>query len=401
MANEKIITTKKFKDVLISLRFASEDLSKKTERSLIALMISDRSEKYYSKEKVNEKLDNMFGANLSFAIKDYGKAHVLELSLSVLNEQFVKSDLLEDQIAFLSQLVYKPLLTKEVFLEAKQVLKDILNREGDNLNSYSVKKGIQLAGEGFPLAYNRIGSLEALEKVSLADIKEEYNKIINENLLNIIVIGDVEKDKTRILLKDYFKESKPKKINSNYLITTSDIKEKTEYKDSQQAYLTIVYNTHTLNVKKDYWTLQLMSMMLGQLPNSLLFLEVREKRSLCYSIRASVKGYDGIMYISSGVEKDSIEEAIEVSKKQVLRMQKGDFSEQLFLSAKSLLIDSIYQSEDSNKRMVDSEYRKIILNKDYNSEDLISLIKKITIKEIKEVAQKLQLNTVYKIVRNK
>lgn len=144
-----------------------------------------------------------------------------------------------------------------------------------------------------------------------------------------------------------------------------------------------------------------MSMMLGQLPNSLLFLEVREKRSLCYSIRASVKGYDGIMYISSGVEKDSIEEAIEVSKKQVLRMQKGDFSEQLFLSAKSLLIDSIYQSEDSNKRMVDSEYRKIILNKDYNSEDLISLIKKITIKEIKEVAQKLQLNTVYKIVRNK
>lgn len=400
MSRISIIPTKKFKDVVITLRFANQDQSKKTERALLALMLSDRSSKYNSKVKMNKKLDNMFGASLSSSVHDYGQAHVIELSLGVLNEKFVKADLFEDQIELLYQLIYYPLLSEDVFNEAKQVLEDILNRESDSLSSYCTKQALKVAGSGYPLEHSRIGNLMALEKITLDDVKAEMQSVLVNDVLNIIVIGDVDKTKTEALLNKRFTDnSKHTSFKNNYLVKSKKVKNEVVYKDTQQAYMTIVYDTNTLNINKDYWVLQIMSMILGQLPNSFLFQEVREKRSLCYTIGASVRGYDGVMYISAGVRLDSIDEAVDISIAQVKRIIQNEFSDDLFNSAKTMLIDSIYKTDDSNRRMIDSQYRKLILNEDYDTEGLIQLIHEIERSEIVEIAKKLNLNTVYKLVR--
>lgn len=400
MSQVSIISTKKFKDVVVTLRFAKNDQSKNTERALLALMLSDRSQKYNTKVKMNRKLDNMFGATLHSSVRDYGKAHIIDLSLGVLNEKFVKADLFEDQLELLSELIYKPLLSVDVFSEAKQVLADMLNRDSDNLSFYTTKQALKVAGAGYPLEFNRIGNLERLENITLEDIKAEMEAMLTSDVLNIIIVGDVNKEETLKLVAKHFKfNSKNKSFESSYLLNSLKVKNEIEYKDSQQAYLTIVYDTKTLNVGKDYWSLQMMSMILGQLPNSFLFQEVREKRSLCYSIRSNVRGYDGVMTISAGVRSDSIDEAIDLSIKQVERLVNAEFSEGLFDSAKVMLIDSIYKTDDSNRRMIDSEYRKIILNEDYSTDDLIEIIKDISHKDIVDVAKRLNLNTIYKVVR--
>lgn len=400
MSRISIIPTKKFKDVVITLRFANQDQSKKTERALLALMLTDRSNKYNSKVKMNQKLDNMFGATLTSSVHNYGLAHVLDISLGVLNEKFVKADLFEDQIELLYELVYNPLLSLDVFNEAKQVLRDMLLRETDNLSSYTTKQALKLAGQGFPLAYDRLGNLDSLDKITLDDIKNEMKSLLVNDVLNIIVVGDVKTEKTNDLLNKYFVDNnKHTTFKSNYLLTSDIVKEETEKRDTQQAYMTIVYNTNTLNVNEDYWALQLMSMILGGLPNSFLFQEVREKRSLCYTIRSTVKGYDGVMYISAGVRLDSIDEAIKITLAQVERLLANEFSDELFESAKSMLIDSVYKTDDSNRRMIDSQYRKIILNEDVDTNELVAIIKNISRTQILAVARNLRLNTIYKLVR--
>lgn len=402
MSEVSIISTKKFKDVVISLRFASENQNTKTQRALLSLMLSDRSSKYNSKVKMNQKLDNMFGANLSSSVFDYGQAHIIEFSFGVLNEKFVKADLLSDQIDMLYEIVYHPLLSMEVFLEAKQVLEDILNRDTDNLASYTRKQALKLAGEGYPLANNRIGTLEALASVTLDDVKAELASMLLNDVLNIIVIGDVEKEKTeKMILNRFTTNIKNDTFKNNYLVKSESVKEKTEIKDTQQAYMTIVYDTNTLNIGAQYWHLQIMSMILGQLPNSFLFQEVREKRSLCYSIGANVSGYDGTMIISAGVRLDSVDQAIELSQAQVVRIINDEFSDDLFQSAITMLINGIYKTDDSNRRMIDSQYRRLILNEDYDTDGLIQLIKTISRQDVVAVASKLKLNTIYKVVGDK
>lgn len=401
MDNVHLIKTDKFKDVLITLRFASEKKYNNTIRALLSLMLVDKTKNYPTKSLIRKKLDNMFGANLNANTRSYGQSHIIEISLSALSANYVSENLLKAQIDFLSEVIYKPLLNETTFLEAKLALRDILERESDNLGSYALFEAMKIAGENQPLAYMRNGDLETLKTLTLDDVLMVYNELVNEDNLVVMVVGDVEEDEFNSLFASAFKKHNSKPFKHNYLLESLEVKNIVVNKDVTQAYLSIIYNTNTLNSGRDYWVLQLLSMVLGGLPNSLLFTEVREKRSLGYSINAGVVGYDGVLYINGGVLLDSVELAIEVSLKQVARIKTGDFDTSIYESAKIMLINSIYQGEDVNRRIIDSYYRNLILEEDLSSEKLVALIDSISKSEIVQLAQKLQLNTIYKLVSEK
>ena len=396
MDNIKLIKNDKFKNIYISLRFASKKGSNVSARALLAMMLSDRSQSYNTKVLMNEKLDNMFGANLSSTVLNYGSAHILELSLSALSYKYVEENLLDQQIEFLSELLYKPLLDEASFKEAKLLLEDLIERESDSLGSYVVNESLRVAGQGFPLEISRYGDLESLELVTLEMVKDEYGSLIKNDSLQIMVVGDVVEDDLQTTFKKYFNTHLNHSFESAYLITNTGLKE-TIIKDIPSPYYSIVYNTHTKNVGREYWALQLMSMVLGQLPNSFLFQEVREKRSLCYSIRSIVSGYDGILVITAGVRSGHDDEAIDLSMAQVERLKNEGVSQSLFNSAKTMMINSINQTEDSSHRLVDSHYRRLILNEDLDTQGIVNIIEDIRVDEIISAANKLELNTIYKL----
>lgn len=399
MSKIKFIKAEKFKDVAISLRFASQGDTNHSVRALLSIMLSDRSKNYSTKVLMNDKLDNMFGAHLSSAIFAYGHAHVIELSLSALSPKYVEEDLLNEQVAFLSDLLYNPLLNEALFKEAKINLTDIIMRAKDSLGSYVISESLRLAGKGYPLEHSRYGTLEELADVTLSDVKAEHEKLIKEDVLIATVIGDCDEAQLNELFAKNFREHNDQEFKTNYLLDSDEVSKHEVIMSVPSPYFSIVYNTKVLNVGREYWALQLMSMVLGQLPNSYLFQEVREKRSLTYSIRSMVGGYDGVLIISSGVRDKSEDEAIAISLEQVARIQAGDINETLFNSAKAMLINSMYQTNDSNRRILDLEYRKLVLNENLNTEDLIKIVNSIELAELVTVANKLELNTIYKIVK--
>ena len=71
--NLHFIKTKKFKDIGIHIRFRNQlDEKSAVTRSLLALMMSDRCKKYDSKKKMNDILDQMYGASLQAQTAGYG-----------------------------------------------------------------------------------------------------------------------------------------------------------------------------------------------------------------------------------------------------------------------------------------------------------------------------------------
>ncbi len=397
MNNIKVIEDHKFKDTLISLRFAAKKNSNVASRALLSIMLSDRSEKYNSKVLMNEKLDNMFGASLSSSVFNYGKAHIIELSLSALSERYVDEALLDAQVEMLSELVYYPLLNEHIFNEAKDLLIDMINREKESLGSYVVNESLRVAGKGFPLEKSRYGDLEGVKATTLDDVKAEYLSMVNNDSLNIIVVSDVSEPIIIEVFNKHFKEHNSDSFETSYLVDNNSEKIIVEEKSIPSPYYSIIYNTHTLNVDKDYWSLQLMCMVLGQMPSSFLFQEVREKRSLAYSVRSMVAAYDGVMVITGGVRAGHTDEAIEISLAQVKRVQDNEVSEDLFKSAQVMLKNSIRQTDDNSRRIIDSEYRKILLNETLNTNDLLNLVDEITLSDITDIANRLQLNVIYKL----
>ena len=153
----------KFKDIGISIRFMAP-LRKEIAslRSLLAIMICDRCEKYPTKKQMSDIQDNLYGTQISAQTVGYGKAQVLEIRTRVIDPRYVKDkELLQSVFEYIHEALFHPLLNEAAFNEAKAVLKAKLMRLRDDAAQYVVAQGLRLAGAGNSLAISFRGIRKA------------------------------------------------------------------------------------------------------------------------------------------------------------------------------------------------------------------------------------------------
>ena len=98
---------------------------------------------------------------------------------------------------------------------------------------------------------------------------------------------------------------------------------------------------------EDAMLFRLMAAVLGGVPSSKLFQNVREKMSLCYYCSAGLSLNSRTLFVESGVETENLEKAEREIGKQLEALQNGDLTEEELLSAKLALRNSLHAVEDS------------------------------------------------------
>ena len=123
----------KFKEDLIEIRFLSELVPYRTTvRFLLSLMLQDRTQKYSTIIKMNQAIDDLYGASFRISNMGYGKNSVLSIQLKSINEKYADKGHLRKRINFLNEFIYHPLFSDEVFTEAKKDLYDHIQRIVEN-----------------------------------------------------------------------------------------------------------------------------------------------------------------------------------------------------------------------------------------------------------------------------
>ncbi len=92
---------------------------------------------------------------------------------------------------------------------------------------------------------------------------------------------------------------------------------------------------------------QLMSAVLGGVPSSKLFQNVREKMGLCYYCSSAYGPLSRAIYVESGVETENIEKAEQEILNQLHELQAGNITAEELLSAKLALCNAFRSVEDS------------------------------------------------------
>ena len=162
-----------------------------------------------------------------------------------------------------------------------------------------------------------------------------------------------------------------------------------------QTSLQLRYKTNKNVLDKDYPSMVIANGILGTLPTSLLFQEVREKRSLCYSINSVAYGYDGVMKISTGIDYKDIDEVKRLIQVQIDRIKNGDFEESLLETTKGMYINVYRGQFDDIKSIVFDIYRNFIINDGRTSEKMIEDIGKVSKQSIMEVFKDVELKVEY------
>jgi predicted Zn-dependent peptidase len=130
--------------------------------------------------------------------------------------------------------------------------------------------------------------------------------------------------------------------------------------------------------------------ILGGNMSSRLFLQIRERRGLCYSIRAGVNGYEDIsnFAISAGLNKDKIEEAIQAIREEIDKVKNEGISEEELAQAKENIRGRlILRLENSSAYLAFLSDQELFGQKPKTLEELLQEVDKITLKQVNQIAK--------------
>ncbi|HQE05863.1 MAG TPA: insulinase family protein, partial [Tepidanaerobacteraceae bacterium] len=146
---------------------------------------------------------------------------------------------------------------------------------------------------------------------------------------------------------------------------------------------------------EDYYSLMVYNGILGGGSHSKLFQNVREKASLAYYAFSRLEKNKGLMIVSSGIDFDDRERAIEIINQQLEDISEGKISDYEFDSTIKCLVNSFKEAAD-NPAMIISLYLDGILNGVQRStKEIIENLYKVTKTDVVNVAERICLDTVF------
>ena len=239
-------------------------------------------------------------------------------------------------------------------------------------------------------SYTKI--LEDIDKVTKEDVISAYKFILNNSFKTIALVGDVEDAES--LLNEYFGNI-PASRDIKSEITTATIKEQetTEMvqKDANQAQILQGWIVPTID-DDNYPVMMLLNIILGASGlSSRLFLELREKKGLAYTVRSSYEIHrkSAVFNIYIGTEPANIQTSIEGFKQEIEKIKNVLISEEELQNAKNNLIGKQQFTSETNAQQANLYAYYSIMGKPFSyRSELVQKIKAVTPAQIMECANK-------------
>ena len=145
----------------------------------------------------------------------------------------------------------------------------------------------------------------------------------------------------------------------------------------------------------DYYATSLFNEIFGGSSISKLFMNVREKKSLCYYCSSVYMISKGVIFISCGIKSENKDAAYNEIMYQLDEMKKGNFTDADITTAKKLLYNSLTQVNDSPSGLDSYYFRRNMAGIPYTPAESIKLIEAVTKEDIMRVAESVVPDTVY------
>jgi len=404
------LETKKFKTNIMAI-FVTMPLTREgiTKEALIPAVLKRGTENFKTQEEISIELENMYGASFDCGIEKTGDNHILKFYIETIGDEFTpkQENLSKEAINLLLEIVFNPLTENNQFLSnyvnaEKNNLKQLIEAKIDNKDKYAFDRCVEEMYKEKEYGLYKYGYVEDLEKINAKNLYEHYNKIMSEAKIDIFVSGNFEKSKISEVINNNENIQKIKDREDKHIINNeeTEIKEKVEEREiSEQKDITqgkLVIGLDIMQNEKDSkYAICLYNVILGESATSKLFQNVREKASLAYTARSNYIRQKNNIYIRCGIEIENYEKALKIIKEQLEDMRNGNFTDEEIENAKKYMISGIKTVKDEQDSEI-TYYLGQELSGTFKSFDEYSeKIEQVTREQIQEIANKIQINTIY------
>lgn len=401
--NLHIIKTQKFKTITVEVNFRREVKKDEiTKRALIKEILLNSNKNFKTEKELIIESENLYDLKLISSSARMGNYTNISFKIRFLNEIYSQKGMNAESIAFLMDIIFNPNIENNCFKEhivnkCKLKMEKSIKSLKDNKLKYSLFKLLEIA-DNRPYSYNSYGYLDDLKKCNNKDLYDYYMDIINNDIIDIFIVGDIDSAEIKDIIKTYFKAKTYHKCKNNILVdelaNVRKIINKQENEDVNQSQLTILCSLKNLTDFERKYVIKVYNEMLGGSSNSFLFDIIREKNSYAYYINSEIKSYDNILIIYSGIEPGNSKEVFKLIKKCMHDISKGKFEEDLLDNAKETIIGGIKASLDSPSGIINNYFAKTLVNSD-DFYERIENYQKVTSNDIINVSKKINIYATY------
>lgn len=355
--------------------------------------------------KLNERLEELYGAYVGADVSKLGGNQVLSLTISGLDDRFALQGekVAEACTALLCGMLLDPVLENGVFTQTdaaleRQSVVDAIDAELSDKRQYAVNRCKEIMGEGSPFGIARYGSRETAGKITAQSAFAAYRRLLKTARIEILFIGCGDPNGARAVFERAFAgvERAPAALAAAGIADRDgDIKEVTDTLDVNQGKLVLGFRAGTKAGEPGVDACRLMTALYGGTPFSRLFLNVREKLSLCYYCAARFDRISGVLLVDSGVEAANKDKAKDEILRQLEVLQHGKFEENELAQTKLALAGS-FKSITDTPGGIESWYLSQALSGELQSpEQEAARIEALTKQDVMDAAAKVRLDTVY------
>ncbi len=407
--NFTYIPEQKFKTALISLSMIRPINEKNvSENAIIPNILAHSCKKYSSLREINTKLEELYGACAVSKVSKLGDKQILTIAVQSVGNSYIPdaSDNILEITKLLNEMIFKPNTKNDSFApedfaqEKRQLIEDI-ESELNNKRVYANRKCTEIMCQNEKFGINPMGTIENAKNLDEKSVFEEWKNLLKSSHIEILAIGSCNHE----LIFNEFKKSfdsiertSSEMPQDKIVKNVENIKEISEHMDVVQCKLVMGFRTKIAKPDKETEAVKVMSALLGGTPQSKLFLNVREKLSLCYYCSSKYIASKGILFIDSGVQQENAQKAKKEILNQIEDIKLGNFSDTELTETKMYLSQAIEKTKDSLGAIHEWYCGQSLDEIKYSPDEIIEKINKVQREDVISAAQKLELDTVYTLL---
>lgn len=406
--NISFIESDKFKTNHIGLNLVG-DLNQATasKNALLTKVLKRGSKNYPTMAELNKALDFLYSAGIGAGIYKVGEAQVVRLSANMLDNKYALDDcdILSRTLDIFGDILTNPLIENGGFKpeyvdsEKTNLINDIEAQINDK-GSYANQKCIEIMCKGEKYAVNNLGTIDDVKQIDSKNLYEHYNHVMSSYTMEIFCVGkfadkkQVIIDKFKSMLKDV-KRGSLEQFGTDVILKAENKGEHIEEMSVNQGKLAMGFRIGASNKDAGFAKFVLFNAIYGASPTSKLFDNVREKLSLCYYCHSGIGSEKGVMTVSSGVEVENKQKAIDEILKQLDEMRNNNFTDKEMEDARLSVIDSYRGVFDSAGSIEYWYLRRLLCGIMKTPEQSVEDVIKVTREDVVGAANSITLDTIY------
>ena len=300
---------------------------------------------------IGAALDELYGARIESAVRKEGETLCIGFLADCIDESYVPGG---DKpaagvIRLLADLLCAPYLENGVFLPSyiegeRAGLIDRIAALKNDPRSWALRRLTEIMCAGEPYGQSALGTAEQAERITPEALLAAWKHALSQAQIELFYCGTTPPDAIEALFAETPlvspRAALPALPRTAILAAPAgEVREVTEEEQVSQGKLSLGFRTGGASLTGGdpaaYWLFQT---VFGGSTSSKLFLNVREKQSLCYYASAQFIASKGLMVVGSGVENKNFAVARDEILHQLALCQQGDMTADEIEAARKTLV---------------------------------------------------------------